>query len=66
MVGLCHPVNPFIVNFLLNKNVTPLVSWYPSNMATAKSILNYNLAVAYAIRGELDKSGEILKQVFTK
>ena len=34
-------------------------------MAAAKSILNYNLAVAYAIHGELDKSGEILKQVFT-
>ncbi|OXU31107.1 hypothetical protein TSAR_016403 [Trichomalopsis sarcophagae] len=41
------------------------VSWYPSNIATAKSILRYNLAVAYAIRGELDKSGEILKQVWT-
>ena len=33
-------------------------------MATAKSIFNYNLAVAYAIRGEPDKSEEILKQVF--
>ncbi|XP_011494326.1 PREDICTED: CCR4-NOT transcription complex subunit 10-B [Ceratosolen solmsi marchali] len=41
------------------------ISWYPLNIATAKSILRYNLAVAYAIRGELDKSGEILKQVWT-
>ncbi|XP_058808341.1 CCR4-NOT transcription complex subunit 10 isoform X2 [Phymastichus coffea] len=41
------------------------VSWYPPNIATAKSIFRYNLAVAYAIRGELDKSGEILKQVWT-
>lgn len=43
-----------------------LVSWYPTNVATAKSILKYNLAVAYAYRGELDKSGEILKQVLQK
>ncbi|KAJ8679261.1 hypothetical protein QAD02_015048 [Eretmocerus hayati] len=41
------------------------VTWYPSNVPTAKSILRYDLAVAYAIRGELDKSGEILKQVWT-
>lgn len=43
-----------------------LVSWYPTNIATAKSIFKYNLAVAYAYRGELDKSGEILKQVMLK
>ncbi|XP_043279796.1 CCR4-NOT transcription complex subunit 10 isoform X2 [Venturia canescens] len=38
--------------------------WFPSSLQTAKSIIKYNLAVAYAIRGELNKSGEILKQVW--
>ncbi|KAK0173219.1 hypothetical protein PV328_006450 [Microctonus aethiopoides] len=38
--------------------------WFPTSINTAKGILRYNLAVAYAIRGELDKSGETLKQVW--
>lgn len=37
--------------------------WYPNTLLTGKAVLQYNLAVAYAIRGELDKSGETLKQV---
>ncbi|XP_008546859.1 CCR4-NOT transcription complex subunit 10 [Microplitis demolitor] len=39
-------------------------SWFPKSLNTAKGILRYNLAVSYAIRGELDKSGETLKQVW--
>ncbi|XP_066592790.1 CCR4-NOT transcription complex subunit 10-B [Prorops nasuta] len=39
-------------------------SWYPTSISTGTAILRYNLAVAYAIRGELDKSGETLKQVW--
>ncbi|CAG5088694.1 Similar to CNOT10: CCR4-NOT transcription complex subunit 10 (Gallus gallus) [Cotesia congregata] len=34
------------------------------NLYAAERILRYNLAVSYAIRGELDKSGETLKQVW--
>lgn len=37
--------------------------WYPTTVPTGIAVLRYNLAVAYAIRGELDKSGETLKQV---
>ncbi|XP_046621243.1 CCR4-NOT transcription complex subunit 10-B [Neodiprion virginianus] len=44
--------------------VTPVRSWYPNSLPTGKAVLQYNLAVAYAIRGELDKSGETLKQVW--
>ncbi|XP_026830307.1 CCR4-NOT transcription complex subunit 10 isoform X3 [Ooceraea biroi] len=39
-------------------------AWYPTTVSTATAILRYNLAVAYAIQGELEKSGETLKQVW--
>ncbi|XP_015190181.1 PREDICTED: CCR4-NOT transcription complex subunit 10 [Polistes dominula] len=42
----------------------PVKAWYPTTVATGVAIFRYNLAVAYAIRGELDKSGETLKQVW--
>lgn len=42
----------------------PVKAWYPATVATGVAIFRYNLAVAYAIRGELDKSGETLKQVW--
>ncbi|XP_076288997.1 CCR4-NOT transcription complex subunit 10 [Lasioglossum baleicum] len=42
----------------------PLKMWYPTTVPTGIAVLRYNLAVAYAIRGELDKSGETLKQVW--
>ncbi|KAF7994310.1 hypothetical protein HCN44_003400 [Aphidius gifuensis] len=38
--------------------------WFPRSLRTANAVMRYNLAVAYAIRGELDKSGETLKQVY--
>jgi len=37
--------------------------WFPNTLATAGAMIQYNLAVAFAIRGELDKAGETLKQV---
>ncbi|CAD1468828.1 unnamed protein product, partial [Heterotrigona itama] len=40
----------------------PIKMWYPTTVPTGIAVLRYNLAVAYAIRGELDKSGETLKQ----
>lgn len=42
----------------------PIKAWYPTTISTGIAVLRYNLAVAYAIRGELDKSGETLKQVW--
>ncbi|OAD61954.1 CCR4-NOT transcription complex subunit 10 [Eufriesea mexicana] len=42
----------------------PIKMWYPTTVPTGIAVLRYNLAVAYAIRGELDKSGETLKQVW--
>ncbi|XP_076671022.1 CCR4-NOT transcription complex subunit 10 [Andrena cerasifolii] len=42
----------------------PIKTWYPTTVPTGIAIFRYNLAVAYAIRGELDKSGETLKQVW--
>jgi CCR4-NOT transcription complex subunit 10 len=37
-----------------------VTSWYP---ATAKVVLLYNMAVAYTLRGELDKASDTLRQV---
>lgn len=51
--------NKLHLNFLL----LPIIVWYPTTVSTGIAVLRYNLAVAYAIRGELDKSGETLKQV---
>ncbi|XP_076248278.1 CCR4-NOT transcription complex subunit 10 isoform X2 [Calliopsis andreniformis] len=42
----------------------PIKMWYPTTVPTGIAVFRYNLAVAYAIRGELDKSGETLKQVW--
>ncbi|XP_012525698.3 CCR4-NOT transcription complex subunit 10 [Monomorium pharaonis] len=44
--------------------VKPVKAWYPTTLSTGIAVIHYNLAVAYAIRGELDKSGEILKQIW--
>ncbi|XP_018407159.1 PREDICTED: CCR4-NOT transcription complex subunit 10 [Cyphomyrmex costatus] len=44
--------------------IKPLKAWYPTTVSTGTAIIRYNLAVAYAIRGELDKSGETLKQIW--
>lgn len=41
-----------------------LQNWCPSKLGTARAVLQYNLAVAFATRGELDKAGETLKRVF--
>ena len=38
-------------------------AWFPNTLATAGAVIQYNLAVAFAIRGELDKARETLKQV---
>lgn len=37
--------------------------WKPDKQKSAKAVLYYNLAVALTLRGDLDKAGEILKQV---
>jgi len=37
--------------------------WKPDEHKSAKAVLYYNLAVALTLRGDLDKAGELLKQV---
>ncbi|KAK6623980.1 hypothetical protein RUM44_010837 [Polyplax serrata] len=46
------------------ENSKPLKDWYPNNLLTAKALMQYHLAVAFAIRGEFEKSGETLKHVW--
>ena len=38
-------------------------SWYPSNTATGRVVLQFNLSVAYSLRGEFDKAADLLRQV---
>lgn len=40
-----------------------LEQWKPDKQKSAKAVLYYNLAVALTLRGDLDKAGELLKQV---
>ncbi|XP_018903609.2 CCR4-NOT transcription complex subunit 10-B isoform X2 [Bemisia tabaci] len=42
----------------------PPISWFPNNLTAAKNILQYNLAVALVIKGELEKSAEVLKSIW--
>ena len=37
--------------------------WYSGNLTTAMQIMRYNLSVAYAFRGELEKANNIVKEV---
>lgn len=37
--------------------------WFPSTAAVARMVMQYNLTVAYTVRGELDKASDTLKQL---
>ena len=37
--------------------------WKPDNSASARSVFQYNLAVVLALKGDLLKAAELLKQV---
>ncbi|XP_071444392.1 CCR4-NOT transcription complex subunit 10 isoform X2 [Hetaerina americana] len=47
-----------------SENGRILKAWFPATLATARVVMQYNLAVAFAIRGELEKAAETLKQVW--
>ncbi|KAL5239288.1 hypothetical protein ACI65C_006698 [Semiaphis heraclei] len=38
--------------------------WKPDKQKSAKAVLYYNLAVVLTLRGDLDKAGELLKQIW--
>ncbi|KAL1512678.1 hypothetical protein ABEB36_002234 [Hypothenemus hampei] len=42
----------------------PPPKWFPNNLATVHAVMQYNLAVAKTMRGQLDQAGEILKQIW--
>ena len=42
----------------------PLRAWSPTKLGTARAVMEYNLSVAFAIRGEYEKAGETLKGVY--
>ncbi|XP_039276583.1 CCR4-NOT transcription complex subunit 10-like [Nilaparvata lugens] len=42
----------------------PLRPWCPQTTDTARSVLQYNLAVALVVSGRYEKAGDLLKQVW--
>lgn len=47
----------------MKMNCLSIAAWYPSTTQTAKVILQYNMSVVFALRGEYEKAGELLRQV---
>lgn len=41
----------------------PLYPWVPQSTPSARAVMQYNLAVALVLRGDLEKASDILKQV---
>lgn len=57
-------LNPESIIDISGSSSKPLKLWFPQSVHTAKAVLQYNMAVALALRGELDKAGEMLKHVW--
>lgn len=38
--------------------------WFPNNLSTVHALMQYNMAVAKAIKGQLDEAGQLLKQIW--
>lgn len=59
-------LKPKYSNYMLpNDGETPVTirSWKPDNSASTRAVFQHNLAVALALKGELQKAAELLKQV---
>lgn len=41
-----------------------VTDWFPLSTQTAKVLLQYNLSTVYALRGEYEKAGELVRQVY--
>ncbi|KAF5307187.1 hypothetical protein FQR65_LT00703 [Abscondita terminalis] len=42
----------------------PPPKWFPSNVASAHAIMQYNIAVCKTLRGQLDQAATLLKQIW--
>lgn len=38
--------------------------WFPNTLSSAQAVLQYNIAVAKTIRGQLDQAAILLKQIW--
>jgi CCR4-NOT transcription complex subunit 10 len=54
-------------NYKRNKNYVLylfiFLDWFPVTTQSAKVVLQYNLSTVYALRGEFEKAGELVRQV---
>lgn len=41
-----------------------IAEWFPNTLTSAQAVLQYNIAVAKTIRGQLDQAGILLKQIW--
>ncbi|KAF2905535.1 hypothetical protein ILUMI_00639 [Ignelater luminosus] len=42
----------------------PPAKWFPSNLASAHAVMQYNIAVCKTLRGQLDQAAALLKQIW--
>lgn len=42
-----------------------ILEWFPTSLGSAHAVLQYNIAVAKTIRGQLDQASALLKQVWS-
>lgn len=40
------------------------LEWFPNTLASCQVVMQYNMAVAKAIRGQLDQAAALLKQIW--
>lgn len=60
-------LKPDYSNYMLpndQETQKPKRSWKPDNSASTRAVFQYNLAVVLALKGDLQKAADLLKQVW--
>lgn len=61
-------LKPDYSNYMLPSDDEPqkiAKTWKPDNSASSRAVFQYNLAVVLALKGDLQRAAELLKQVGT-
>ncbi|KAK4885485.1 hypothetical protein RN001_001756 [Aquatica leii] len=62
-ISLEYPVAE-VVEDKQNIETNPSPKWFPSNLASAHAVMQYNVAVCKTLRGQLDQAATLLKQIW--
>lgn len=44
--------------------ISCFIEWFPNSLTSAQVVMQYNMAVAKTIRGQLDQAAALLKQIW--